>query len=140
MAHALVSSAWVPEDFYVQLSCHQGQGHVRSCWSCSWRRCANLRCIEAGFVDLCRLIYHGHGCIRNKSLSLQALKKKGKQIKFFSSTSSALSRLHQSKKNPCTPETNTIRLILAPSIAQVSLYVLLVLHNNNDLIHFGIMH
>lgn len=36
------------------------------------RRCADLRCIEAGFVDLRRLIHHGHGCIRNKTLSFWA--------------------------------------------------------------------
>lgn len=34
------------------------------------RPCTNLTCIEAGFVDLCRLIYHGHGCIREKALRL----------------------------------------------------------------------
>lgn len=60
--------------------------------------CANLRCIEAGFVDLCRLIYHGHHCIRNKILRWGPVKKKGKQIILFSSTSSAVSRLHQSLK------------------------------------------
>lgn len=65
--------------------------------------CANLRCIEAGFVDLCRLIYHGHHCIRNKILRWGPVKKKDKEIILFSSTSPAVSRLHQSLK---TPENN----------------------------------
>lgn len=60
--------------------------------------CTNLRYIEAGFVDLCRLIYHGHDCIRNKILSLAPVREKGKQIKFFSSASSAVSRSRQSLK------------------------------------------
>lgn len=70
------------------------------------RRCANLRCIEAGFVDVRRLTYHGHDSIKCKTLSLLALKEKGEQIKFFSSTSSAVSRLHQSKRETGTQENN----------------------------------
>lgn len=119
------------------LSCRRGQGRPRCRRSSRERGLANLRCIEAGFVDLCRLIYHGHDCIRHKTLSLQQWGRKESEL----NSSHLPSQLCPHCIIPKRKEKKLAlsRIKVAPSNAEVSLYVLIIIHNiNNYVIYWAV--